>query len=237
MRTSGVEAEAAPPTYKLAVFDMDGTLTDCVSSWQYYHERLGIWEGEASVHQEQFRRGEISYEEFARLDAGHWAGLSLDRLQQITAEVNFLPGVPECLGRMKEELGLRLVVISSGLTVMTDRARLELGVDQVFANRLVIRDGLITGQVDVVVPIGGKGRVLQLIQERFRVQPEETLAVGDSRDDLDLFDRAGLTVAVNPRHEELAERADLVCDSGGFPAILDLLERNGHPGPSDQAVE
>jgi phosphoserine phosphatase len=229
MRTSDTEAGATAPTYKLAVFDMDGTLTDCVSSWQYYHERLGIWDGEASVHQGQFRRGEISYEEFARLDAGHWAGLPLERLEQITAEVNFLPDVKECLGRMKEDLGLRLVVISSGLTVMTDRARLELGVDQVFANRLVISEGLITGQVDVVVPIGGKGRVLQLIQERFRVQPEETVAVGDSRDDLDLFSRAGLTVAVNPRHEELAERADLVCNSGGYPAILDLVKQKSHP--------
>jgi phosphoserine phosphatase len=233
MRTFGEKAETASPRYKLAVFDMDGTLTDCVSSWQYYHERLGIWESEAAVHQEQFRRGEISYEEFARLDAGHWAGLPLERLEQITAEVSFLPDVGECLGRMKQDMGLRLAVISSGLTVMTDRARRELGVDQAFANRLVIRDGLITGQVDVVVPIGGKGRVLQLIQERFRIRPEETVAVGDSRDDLDLFDRAGLTVAVNPRHEELAEQANMVCDSGGFRAILDLLERNGRPGLVD----
>ncbi len=220
------EAEAAPPTYKLAVFDMDGTLTDCVSSWQYYHERLGIWDGGASVHQEQFRRGEISYEEFARLDAGHWKGLPLERLEAITAEVNFLPGVPQCLGRLKADLGLRLAVISSGLTVMTDRARLELGVDQAFANRLVIRDGLITGKVDVVVPIGGKGRVLELIQDRFRVSPEETVAVGDGRDDLDLFERAGLKVAVNPRDEELSRQADLVCESGNFMDIIDLLQRN-----------
>lgn len=229
MGKSDAGAEAAPPKIKLAVFDMDGTLTDCVSSWQYYHERLGIWDSEASVHQEQYHRGEISYEEFARLDAGHWKGLPLERLEEITAEVNFLPGVPQCLEQMKTELGLRLAVISSGLTVMTDRARLELGVDQVFANRLVIRDGLITGRVDVVVPIGGKGRVLELIQNRFRVRPEETVAVGDSRDDLDLFERAGLTVAVNPRHQELEEKADLVCNSGDFQAILDLLERNGQP--------
>ncbi len=223
MKRNNMENET-PPACKLAVFDMDGTLTDCVSSWQFYHERLGIWDDGASVHQEQYRRGEISYQEFARLDAGHWKGMPLERLEAISAEVNFLPGVARCLGQMKEELGLRLAVISSGLTVMTDRARLELGVDQVFANRLVIRDGLITGEVDVVVPIGGKGRVLQLIQERFRIEPEETLAVGDSRDDLDLFDRAGLKVAVNPRDDQLAGTADLVCDSSSFTDIIDLLQ-------------
>jgi len=218
-------------TYKMAVFDMDGTLTDCVSSWQYYHERLGIWDGEASVHQDQYRRGEISYEEFARLDAGHWKDLPLERLEAITADVRFWPGVAECLATMKAELGLRLAVISSGLTVMTDRARLELGVDQVFANRLVIRDGLITGDVDVVVPIGGKGRVLELIQDRWRVAPEETLAVGDSRDDLGLFDRAGLRVAVNPRDDDLSGAADLICGSDDFRAILDLPGLNGRQSP------
>lgn len=208
---------------------MDGTLTDCVSSWQYYHERLGIWDGEASVHQEEYRRGEISYEEFARRDAGHWKGLPLSRLEEITADVNLHPGAAECLALMKEELGIRTAVISSGLTVMTDRARRELGVDHVFANRLVVHDGMITGLVDVVVPIGGKGRVLQLLQDRFRISPEETLAVGDSRDDLDLFARAALKAAVNPRSDELARRADLVCGPGDFPALLDLVRGNGRP--------
>jgi len=222
---------------KLAVFDMDGTLTDCVSSWQYYHERLGIWDGEASVHQEEFRRGEISYEEFARRDAGHWEGLPLARLEEITAEVNFHGGVPESLARMTGDLGIRTAVISSGLTVMTDRARFELGVDQVFANRLVVQDGVITGRVDVVVPIGGKGRVLQLLQERFRIKPEETLAVGDSRDDLDLFARAALRAAVNPRSDELARQADLVCASDDFPALLDLVQGDGRPETSANGLQ
>jgi len=227
-----------PPrdSLKLVVFDLDGTLTDCLSIWQQIHERLGIWDDGASVHQAQFLRGEIDYAEFARLDAGHWTGITRERLEEIVGEVGFHPEAAECLGRLRQELGLKIAVISSGLTLMTDRARRELGVDYAFANRLVLRDRVVTGEVDVVVPIGGKGAVMERLMGRLRVQPREAVAVGDSADDLDLFQRAGLRIAVNPRHDELRQAAHAVCTSddflGVYRAVSEASRAAGQASPT-----
>ena len=57
------------PAYKLALFDLDGTLTRERSSWEYIHRRLGVWEENAEKFQEAFLRGEIDYNRFCELDA------------------------------------------------------------------------------------------------------------------------------------------------------------------------
>jgi phosphoserine phosphatase len=49
---------------KLIAFDMDGTITEVRSSWEYLHRRPGIWNRQAEKYQERFLAGEISYEEF-----------------------------------------------------------------------------------------------------------------------------------------------------------------------------
>jgi len=35
------------PRFKLALFDLDGTLTTERSAWEYIHRRLGVWDGQA----------------------------------------------------------------------------------------------------------------------------------------------------------------------------------------------
>ena len=49
---------------KVVFFDCDGTLTAVKSSWQYLHERLGLWDDHAEEFQELFREGKIDYAEF-----------------------------------------------------------------------------------------------------------------------------------------------------------------------------
>ncbi len=62
-------------SYKVVVFDLDGTLTRERSIWEYIHKCLGTWYGFAERFQERFLRGEISYEEFCNLDAQVWKGM------------------------------------------------------------------------------------------------------------------------------------------------------------------
>ena len=70
-------------TNRLIVFDIDGTLTRHVSSWQFIHERLGLWENEAIEYQNRFLEGKISYRKFCRLDAAHWKGIPEKRITNV----------------------------------------------------------------------------------------------------------------------------------------------------------
>ena len=70
----------------LVVFDVDGTLMKAVSSWQFLHEGLGSW-GKGKQYAEQFFRGAITYENWARLDASLWRGLKLERVRQMVGSI------------------------------------------------------------------------------------------------------------------------------------------------------
>ena len=49
---------------KLVIFDLDGTLTQERSIWEYIHKQLGKWYEFAEEYQNQFLAGKISYEGF-----------------------------------------------------------------------------------------------------------------------------------------------------------------------------
>ena len=55
--------------FRLAVFDVDGTLTRIESCWQFIHERLDTWEKGGKVNAQLYFSGKISYDDWARLDA------------------------------------------------------------------------------------------------------------------------------------------------------------------------
>jgi phosphoserine phosphatase len=69
---------------------------------------------------------------------------------------------------------------------------------------------------------------------RLGIAPEETLAMGDTRGDLELFDCAGVRIAVNPRSEELAARADMVFQPD-LTGVVEWLAARGHIRPNESA--
>ncbi|MCG8402335.1 MAG: HAD-IB family phosphatase, partial [Firmicutes bacterium] len=190
---------AAKPHLKLAAFDMDGTITGERSSWEYLHRRLGIWEGQAQKYQELFLAGDISYEEFCRLDAAMWRDMPLAQVYAILDEIPLDGSAPKLLDRMLES-GAHLVLLSTGLKLLADRLTGSLGFKTRLANELVHREGKLTGDIIVHVsthpPGNTKGHHLRECMRLAGASPRETVAVGDSAGDLEMFQEAGLAIAV-----------------------------------------
>ena len=69
--------------YKLAIFDLDGTLTQDRSIWEYIHKQLGKWYGFAEEYQTQFLAGKITYQRFCELDAEVWKGMRVEEVLEI----------------------------------------------------------------------------------------------------------------------------------------------------------
>ena len=209
-------------TYRAVLFDLDGTLTPVRSVWQHIHERLGLWDAEAHRHQQAFERGEIGYEEYCARDAAHWKGMREADLRAITDRIPYRPGVRECVDLLKEA-GLVVGVISTGLTLLIERLNRELDLAYAIANRLVARNGVLTGEVKVNVEHGRKGEAVDLFCSQFGVDYREVITVGDSDGDISMFEHSGFSIAFNPASEATARAARAVCQGESLLAIVDLL--------------
>jgi len=193
--------------------------------WQHVHERLGLWDGQAEEYWRRYRAGEIDYAEFCRLDASHWAGVPEAQARSFADELPYNPGVPAGL-RALRALGRPIVLVSTGLTLLTDRIVREFELDAAFTNHLAVSaDGLLTGEADVRVQDGAKGHVLDRVTARFGVEPARMVAVGDSYNDVDVAQRVGWFVAYRCSSDELAALADHVCQTEDFGEAAARIER------------
>lgn len=193
---------------RLAVLDVDGTLKQAESPYQYLHRRLGLLHL-AAANRALALSGQISYGEWLRRDVALWAGQPVAELSRLLAENPYLPGAPELLRSLKAG-GVTVALVSAGFTINTDPIVAEYGIDYVLANELLAADGRLTGAALNHVPEGGKAAFACDLMQRLGVSRDETLAAGDTRGDLELFDCAGVRIAVNPVAPELAARADAV---------------------------
>lgn len=215
--------------YRAVLFDIDGTLTSTVSVWRYVHVRLGLWEGRADRHLTDFLNGSIDYREFCALDAGCWRDLPVSRLQAITAEIGLRDGSRE-LVRYLRDRGLRIGMISTGLTLLSDRVARELGADFAVANHLESENGRFTGKVDIRVTHRHKDVAVEEFCRRFDLPPDKVIAVGDSEGDLSMFRRVGYSIAYRPTDADAAAAADRVCDGSRLTDLIPLLPLDGPGG-------
>jgi phosphoserine phosphatase len=219
--------------YRAVLFDLDGTLTSIASVWGYIHRRLDMWHGRADRHMSAFQRGDITYDEFCALDAGYWRGLPVARLESIVAEIELRDGCRELM-RFLRQAGLRIGVISTGLTLLADRVAVELAADFCVANHLESKDGRFTGEVDIRVMHRRKDEAVETFCQRFGVAPEQVIAVGDSEGDLSMFRSVGFSIAFRPTDSIASAAADRVCRGDRLTDLIPLLPLGGGrtPGPA-----
>ncbi len=208
--------------YKALVLDVDGVLTGIDSVWRYVHEHLGVWP-QARKNKEMFERGEISYEDWARLDVSLWRGRRVEELKNILGAVNLRPGAEELVRRAKS-MGLKVFALSAGIDVLVEEVAARLGLDGYEANKIETRDGVLTGNVEVTVGFTDKGKVFREILESHGIKPEEAIAVGDSIVDVPMFREAGYSVAFNPTAPALLSEADAIVLSEALYLLADLVE-------------
>ena len=93
-------------------------------------------------------------------------------------------------------LGYRTAILSGGFTCIGQRIQRRLGIDYLFANELEIRDGRVTGMVSgTIVDAARKAELLRELAAREGISLEQTIAVGDGANDLQMLGVAGLGIA------------------------------------------
>jgi phosphoserine phosphatase len=208
--------------FQLVIFDLDGTLTRERSIWEYIHIRLGKWYGFAEEYQKQFLAGKISYEEFCERDAQVWKGMRVEELLEIVKMVPFHRGADELITHLKQK-GLKLSVVSSGLSILSDWVHQKYGFDYSVSNDLLHENGVLTGKVKIQVYYDKKAEWVKRILQRFNVRPEEVIAIGDSVGDIDMFQMVGFSIAFNSSCSDLEKMANVCIPGQNLADIIPKL--------------
>jgi phosphoserine phosphatase len=207
-------------TRRLVAFDMDSTLIEA----EVIDElaiAAGVGEQVAEI-TERAMRGEIDFTESFKARVALLKGLDESVLAGIAESLPITEGAENLVSTLKQ-LGYKTAILSGGFTYFGHYLQRKLGIDYVYANELIIRDGRVTGEVEGIVVDGKrKAELLREIAEREGLSLEQVIAVGDGANDLPMLSIAGLGIAFRAK-PIVRENAKQSISTLGLDGILYLL--------------
>lgn len=219
---------------RLIVFDVDSTLIQG-EVIEMLAARAGR-EAEVARVTEAAMRGELDFAQSLHQRVATLAGLPAEVVDEVAESLVLTPGARTTI-RTLHRLGYRCGVVSGGFRQVIEPLAHELELDFVRANTLEIIDGRLTGRVvGDVVDRPGKAVALRDFAEQSGVPMEQTVAVGDGANDIDMLAAAGLGVAFNAK-PALREVADTSISHPYLDALLFILGVTRHEVEAADAVD
>ena len=166
-------------------------------------------------------RGDIDWEEGLRKRVNALKGIKFDDAKRIAENLEIMPGAKDLCLALKDA-GWKMIAVSGGFTIITDRLRKELGLDLIFSNVLIFKNGLLD-DLDLKVT-SDKSVVVRPIIKQWGLKKEEIVVVVDGANDIKLFDIAGYTVGFCPV-ELVKNKADDVVELRNLSLLKHLLEK------------
>jgi phosphoserine phosphatase len=206
--------------WRLACFDLDGTLVRGTSVSQFLADRRGESERMAEL-ERLYTAGEISNSVVADEQAGAYAGVPLEEVVAQLADIPCIQGIDETLRALAEKQ-----VVSLLCTVTWSFAAQEFvrrhGFSSASGTEIELEDGLPTGAVKRYFDALDKREFVESYCAENGISPAQCFAVGDSRSDIPLFDAVGFSVALNATPEARAA-ATVALDTDDLTDVLDVV--------------
>ena len=204
----------------LIIFDVEGVLYDA-EYLPILAEKLGkeneIWEITKKGIQ-----GAINWEEGLQTRIEALKGLDYDTCQSIADDLPIMTGAKEAC-RVLKAAGWKLMAVSGGFTIMTSRLQKELGLDYVFANELLFKDGKLDG-VKISVD-SNKAKSAKIKIAEWKEDKENITCVVDGANDIKLFDVCGLNIAFRAQ-DLVKDLATTTLEEKDLSKILDIINKH-----------
>jgi phosphoserine phosphatase len=205
---------------KLVLMDVDSTLIS-----QEVIELLGAKAGvvdQVKAITDRAMAGEIDFEESLRERVGLLKGLPESVLSEVRGEISLTPGAKTLVTTL-QKLGHTVAVVSGGFIDVIEPLLQSLDIVHYRANTLEINQGVLTGElVGPIVDRAAKAQALRDFAAIEKVEIEQTVAIGDGANDLDMIALAGLGIAFNAKPAVRAA-ADSALSAPYLDSVLYLL--------------
>tara|TARA_Y100001949_G_C15981906_1_gene328768 strand:+ start:841 stop:1491 length:651 start_codon:yes stop_codon:yes gene_type:complete len=204
----------------LAIFDVEGVLYDA-EYLPILAERVNkekeIWEITKKGIQ-----GKIDWEDGLIQRVQLLRGLDYETCLEVASSLPIMTGAKEACRTLKNA-GWKIMAISGGFTIITDRLKEELGLDFVYSNELVFKDGkldnvIINVNADKAKP--AKTKIMEWDEKK-----EDITVVVDGANDIKLFEICGFGIAFRAQ-DLVKDLATVTLDEKDLSKIVGLI--NNH---------
>ncbi len=204
----------------LIIFDVEGVLYDA-EYLPILAEKLGkeneIWEITKKGIQ-----GALDWEEGLRTRVDALKGIDFETCQEVASGLPVMTGAKEACKILKEA-GWKLMAISGGFSIMTDRLKKELELDYVFSNELIFKDGKLDG-VKINVD-SDKAKSAKIKIAEWNEDKENISCVVDGANDIKLFEVCGLNIAFRAQ-DIVKDLANTTLEEKDLSKILDIINKH-----------
>lgn len=205
---------------KLIIMDVDSTLIA-----QEVIELLGAKAGvenQIRTITERAMAGEIDFEASLRERVALLKGLPLSVIDEVRAEIFLTPGARTLVSTL-QKLGHTVCAVSGGFVNVIEPILITLNIKHYRANTLESENGFLTGGlVGPIIDRAAKATALRDFAAIEKVEIEQTVAIGDGANDLDMIALAGLGIAFNAKPAVRAA-ADSAVSAPYLDSVLYLL--------------
>lgn len=206
---------------RLICFDMDSTLiqTEVIDELAKKH---GVYDKVAAITAAAMR-GEIDFKESFTQRCKLLKGLEVKVMKDIAEHLPFTEGVDRLMYVLKK-YGYKIAILSGGFTFFGEYIQKKYGIDYVYANELEVdENGFLTGNfVGEIVDGKRKAELLRLIAQVEKVDLQQTIAVGDGANDLQMLSEAGLGIAFHAKPRVVANARQSI-NTIGLDGVLYFL--------------
>ena len=208
---------------KLVVFDMDGTLLQERSCWEYIHRHFGVDNTEML---KLYMEHKINDQEFAESDIELWEKNSDEKVNEsyinsILDEIEPREGAEELIDSLHIN-GIKTAILSGGIKYLADKWAEKWKMECAIANRIVDDEN---GKLKVIIESSGhaKGPIMDQLLEKMEVRKKDVASVGDTSVDIPLFQRSKLGIAVNTSDEKVIEEADYHLEKSDLRELISVI--------------
>jgi len=204
----------------LAIFDVEGVLLDA--------EYLPILAEKINKQDEIWEitrkgiEGVINWEEGLKTRINTLRGISYETCKETADSLPIMTGAKEACRALKSA-GWKLLAISGGFSIMTDRLKKELGLDYVFSNDLVFKDEKLDGAVIHVDSDKAKSAMIKV--NEWKEKKENTVVVVDGANDIKLFNICGLGVAFRAQ-DIVKDFATVTLEEKDLSLLIDIINKH-----------